>query len=211
MNPVLKLLMMLMIALEISFTTSVRLNLVIFIVSLIYLIFFASFKRIIYLLFVTLIPAIGIYFAQKINGNYQYGILLVTRLYAFVTLGGTYTCKTSIEDLAGSLEQNFRVPSKFAYGVMGAFNLIETIKQEIIDIKLAAKMRNVHLSYVSPTLYFKSILAAMNWSTLLAQGMNSHLFVEGSRRTHFKKITIKTTDYLILIVVLIAIQIILIF
>ena len=182
MNPVLKLLMMLVIALEISFTTSVRLNLVIFIVSLIYLIFFASFKRIIYLLFVTLIPAIGSYFAQKINGNYQYG-----------------------------LEQNFRVPSKFAYGVMGAFNLIETIKQEIIDIKLAAKMRNVHLSYVSPTLYFKSILAAMNWSTLLAQGMNSHLFVEGSSRTHFKKITIKTTDYLILIVVLIAIQIILIF
>ena len=211
MNPVLKLLMMLVIALEISFTTSVRLNIVIFVVSLIYLIFFASIKRILYLLFVTLIPATGIFFAQKINGDYQYGILLVTRLYAFVTLGGTYTCKTSIEDLAGSLEQNFHVPSKFAYGVMGAFNLIETIKQEIVDIKLAAKMRNVHLSYVSPTLYFKSILAAMNWSTLLAQGMNSHLFVEGNKRTHFKQITIKLTDYLILFTVIIAVQIILIF
>ncbi|WKN29451.1 energy-coupling factor transporter transmembrane protein EcfT [Apilactobacillus kunkeei] len=145
------------------------------------------------------------------NGDYQYGILLVTRLYAFVTLGGTYTCKTAIQDLAGSLEQNFHVPSKFAYGVIGAFNLIDTIKQEIADIKLAAKMRNIHLSYLSPTLYFKSILAAMNWSTLLAQGMNSHLFVEDNKRTHFKKITIKLTDYLILFTVIIAVQIILIF
>ncbi|WKN29007.1 hypothetical protein MUB42_00825 [Apilactobacillus kunkeei] len=45
MNPVLKLLMMLVIALEISFTTSVRLNIVIFVVSLIYLIFFLQLSE----------------------------------------------------------------------------------------------------------------------------------------------------------------------
>lgn len=211
MNPVIKLLMMLVIALEISFTTSIQLNVVIFVVSLLYLIFFATWKRILYLLLVTLVPALGIYFAQKINGSYQYGILLVTRLYAFVSLGATYTCKTTIEELAASLEQNFHVPSKFAYGVMGAFNLVDTIKQEVVDIKLAAKMRSVHLSYTSPTLYFKAILAAMNWSTLLAQGMNSHVFVDNEARTHFEHISIRAIDYVILIATIIAIQLILIY
>lgn len=209
MNPVLKMLMILIIALEISFTLSLTLNVIIIIVSLGYLLLHAHLTRIMYLVTITIIPALGIYFAQRIHGNYTYAILLVSRLYAFVTLGGTYTCTTSIEDLSASLEQNFHLPAKFAYGVMGAFHLVDTIKREVKDIKLAAAMRNVHLTYLSPTLYFKAILSAMNWSTLLAQGMNSHLFIENHPRSHYQKIVIHYSDYAILLVTLLLVQIIL--
>lgn len=209
MNPVLKMLMLLIISLEITFTASITLNVVIMIVSLLYLLIHARLSRIMYLLGIAIIPALGIYFAQRIHGNYTYAILLVSRLYTFVLLGGTYTCTTSIEELAASLEQNFHLPAKFAYGVMGAFHLVDTIKSEVKNIKLAAAMRNVHLTYVSPTLYFKAILSAMNWSTLLAQGMNSHLFVENHSRSHYQVITIHYTDYLILIVTILLVQIIL--
>jgi energy-coupling factor transport system permease protein len=209
MNPVFKLIMILALALEISFTHVTALNMIIITISLIYLLVFSSWKRIAYLILITCIPAVGIYVAQKIQGSPQYGILLVTRLYAFTAMGSTYTCKTSIADLAASLEQNFNLPSKFAYGVMGAFNLTNTIKQEVIDIKLSAQMRNIYLSYWSPTLYFKAILAAMNWSSLLAQGMNSHLLVENHPRSHYKMIKIRLWDYLILLIVLGSAQIIL--
>lgn len=209
MNPVLKLFMIIVLALEISFTHSITLNIAISTISLVYLIIFGFWKRIAYLLLITCIPAIGIYMAQKMHGTSQYGILLVTRLYAFTTMGSTYTCKTSIEYLAASLEQNFKLPTKFAYGVMGAFNLTDTIKQEVADIKLSAQMRNISLHYWSPTLYFKAILAAMNWSSLLAQGMNSHLLVENNPRSHYKIIQIKSRDYLILLFILGFAQIIL--
>lgn len=211
MDPALKLITILIIAIEISFTQNLILNFIIIIVSLLIIILNKiSLKSLLYIFLVPIIPAIGIYTAQLINGSTNYGIILATRVYAYVFLGTTFTKTASIKDLIFTLEQNFKLPAKFAYGVLGAFNLTETIRKEIKQIKLAAAMRNVHLTFFSPTLYFKSIMSALNWSNLLAEGMTSHLFIEDSPRTHFKNININKLDYVKMIIIIFLVQIMLI-
>ncbi|WP_105956449.1 energy-coupling factor transporter transmembrane component T [Apilactobacillus quenuiae] len=211
MDPALKLITILIIAFEISFTQNLILNFIIIAFSLLILILNKiKIKSLLHILIIPIIPAIGIYSSQLINGSANYGIILATRVYAYVFLGATFTKTSSIEDLAFTLEQNFNLPSKFAYGVLGAFNLTETIKKEIKQIKMSATMRNLHLTFLSPTLYFKSIMSALNWSNLLAEGMTSHLFVENNPRTHFKIIHINKFDYVKIIITIVVVQLILI-
>ncbi|UQS84414.1 energy-coupling factor transporter transmembrane protein EcfT [Apilactobacillus apisilvae] len=212
MNSALKLITILMIAIEISFTYNLILNSLIIIISILILIINKiKIKSLIYLVIVPIIPALGIYFAQNINGNPDYSIILVSRVYSYILLGSVFTNSSSIEELVFTLEQNFKLPAKFAYGILGAFNLTKTIQKEIKQIKIAAAMRNVYLSLLSPTLYFKSIMSALNWSNMLAEGMNSHVFIDNHPRTHFNKIEINYLDYLKMLIILIIIQIIIIF
>ena len=56
-------------------------------------------------------------------------------------------------------------------------------------------MRGEVLHVWSPRLYFKVILAAMNWSDQLAAAMTSHGFVEGAPRTHSLTVPLVTRDW----------------
>ena len=110
-------------------------------------------------------------------------------------LGATFTITTEFVDLALTLEQDFRLPSKFAYGVLAAFNLIPKIRQEVTVIRTAALMRGTVLHFWSPQLYFKAILSSIQWSQNLAEAMTSHGFIEDEPRTHYKVIRITAWDW----------------
>ena len=71
---------------------------------------------------------------------------------------------------------------------------------------MAARMRGVTLHWWSPTLYFKAILAAIQWSDQLAQAMESHGFVEGQVRSFATVITISKKDWLLLGGIILAVQ-----
>ncbi|GAY73480.1 transmembrane component YkoC of energizing module of thiamin-regulated ECF transporter for hydroxymethylpyrimidine [Lentilactobacillus kosonis] len=152
MNPGLKLLLVIIIALEISFTTNLIVNLILIGFSIIYLLFHhITFKQFVGLVFWPFFPAIGLFVSQWLyGGGIDFGTILLTRIYAYVFLGATFTITTEFVELALTLEQDFALPSKFAYGVLAAFNLIPKIRQEVNVIQTAALMRGTVLHFWSP-------------------------------------------------------------
>ena len=214
MNPGMKLFLVILIALEISFTENLVVNLILIAVSFIYIIFQKiSFKAFLALIFVPLLPAVAMFVSQLMYGTAGIGFawILFTRIYAYVFLGATFTLTSNITDLALALEQDFRLPSKFAYGVLAAFNLVPKIRQQVKIIKTSALMRGEVLHVWSAKLSFKAILSSIQWSQNLAEAMTSHGFVEDAPRTHYKVIKITWQDWSLFIGSIVAVQLLLFF
>lgn len=214
MNPGMKLLLVMIIALEISFTQSLTVNIILIGVSLIYILLQrVHMKALFGLLFWPLFPALGLFVSQWLYGSagIHFAWILFTRIYAYVFLGATFTLTSSITDLSLTLEQDFRLPAKFAYGVLAAFNLMPKITEEIRIIKTSALMRGQALHFWSPKLYFKSILSSIQWSQNLAEAMTSHGFVEDQDRTHYKVIRITAMDWILFVGLLVIVQALLYF
>ncbi len=214
MNPGMKLFLVILIALEISFTENLVVNLILIAVSFIYIIFQKiSFKAFLALIFVPLLPAVAMFVSQLMYGTAGIGFawILFTRIYAYVFLGATFTLTSNITDLALALEQDFRLPSKFAYGVLATFNLVPKIRQQVKIIKTSALMRGEVLHVWSAKLYFKAILSSIQWSQNLAEAMTSHGFVEDAPRTHYKVIKITWQDWSLFIGSIVAVQLLLFF
>ena len=210
MNPGLKLFLILIISLEISLIPNLTANLTIIIVCLGYLLLkHINIKRLFLIFIIPLFAAavifITIYYFSP-NHSIYHALILSTRIYAYVFLGATFTETTSILSLARSLEQNFKLPSKFAYGTLAAFNVIPKIHNEVNRIRLVGNMRHFHLSFYSPSLYFKAILAAISWSNSLAEGMISHGYREDKARSIIVPITLSKKDWLIFSSILILLQ-----
>ncbi|MCL0312008.1 energy-coupling factor transporter transmembrane protein EcfT [Apilactobacillus sp. TMW 2.2459] len=211
-NPSIKLITVLIIALEISFTQSIITNILIILIGLLYLLINNKITwNTLLILLLAIIPAVGIFMSQNMYGNAAMGNILVTRLYAYITLGLTFTKTTTLQELGLSLEQNLKMPTKFVYGFMGGFNLINYVKQDIADIKQAAHFRNINLHFWSPSLYFKAILSAIRYAELLSEGMESHGFSEKAYRTHYKKIALNKSDYFKATFILLILQISIVF
>ncbi|WP_429970293.1 energy-coupling factor transporter transmembrane component T family protein [Fructilactobacillus sp. Tb1] len=210
MNPSIKLLLVFLIALEISFLTIIPLNVAIIVACLIYLIYKrVHFKTVATFCLIALLPALGIFFSQFYYGDgLVMGTALFTRLYAYVFLGLSFSLTTYMVDLANSLEQNAHVPSKFVYGVLAAINLVPRLQYEIKVIRANGNMRGKVLHPWMPTLYFKALIVAIGWSNDLAQAMESQGFVENQKRTFATQVKIHPKDWLVLLATLIIVQLI---
>ena len=214
MNPSIKLLLLLIISLEISFTNQLYVNLILIVCLLLILLFHhLTWRRFMWLMLIPLIPGIAVLITIGGYGpghSWLTGWSMVSRFYVYVFAGGVMTFTTSTLALARSLEQNCHLPSKFAYGTLAALNILPRIKQTVISIRIAGRMRGTNLHWWSPTLYFKAILSAIRWSDQLAQAMETHGFREGQPRTYTVQIPIFWSDWVIFIVSITIIQVLLI-
>ncbi|KRM41832.1 energy-coupling factor transporter transmembrane protein EcfT [Lentilactobacillus parafarraginis] len=209
MNPGMKLLLVVLIALEISFTQSLVVNCILIAVCFVYIMVKRmNFKTLFMLIFWPMFPAVGLFVSQWLYGSagIHFAWVLFTRIYAYVFLGATFTLTSSITDLALTLEQDFRLPSKFAYGVLAAFNLMPKIREEVQIIKTSALMRGEVFHVWSPKLYFKAILSSIQWSQNLAEAMTSHGFVEDEPRTHYRIIRITGLDWVTFVGLFVIVQ-----
>ncbi len=214
MNPSLKLLLVILLSLELTFVTKLWINLIVIVVCLLILIHQRfHWRQFCWLAFVPLFPALAIFitivFFSPSHSLFD-GTVLFSRLYVYVCLGTVFTFTTDTLTLARSLEQNCHLPSKYAYGVLAALNLIPKMKQAVTTIYTAGQMRGVNLHWWSPTLYFKAILVAIQWSDQLAQAMESHGFVEGQARTATVDIPLTSHDWLYFLSIICLVQIIVI-
>ena len=199
MNPVIKLFLVLIIGIEISLIPSLILNLALILFSAGYFLTKSvNWKIWLYLFLAPLIPAVGSLLTQTMYGQagFAFGLIMFTRIYAYVMIGADLVVSTSALQLTGALEQNCHVPAKFAFGILGALNLIPQIRDQVRTIKLAANLRGLRLTWFSPTLYFKAILAAIHWADQLSEAMLAHGFVENGPRTHYYRFPIRTRDWL---------------
>lgn len=214
MNASLKLLIAITLSLEISFTKSISLNIILVTFSLLYVLWHRpTWKQLGYLLVLPLLPAFGSWSSLYLYGtgdNIHMAWVLFSRIFAYVWIGGALTMTTSIDEMLTSLEQNAKLPSTFVYGMLGAFNFIPRIGHELKTIKISARMRGEILHFWSPQIFFKAILTSLSWSTNLAQAMTSHGFAEGAPRTHYQVIKIPRWNWPIVIAVLVFVQLYLI-
>ncbi|USS88203.1 energy-coupling factor transporter transmembrane protein EcfT [Fructilactobacillus hinvesii] len=213
MNPALKLLLIVLIAFEISLIPNLTINLALIIVCLGYLIWKQGrqLKTVGTFSLIALLPALGIFFSQVYygtNGLYM-GSVLFTRLYAYVYLGLSFSLTTPMLRLAQALEQNAHVPSKFVYGVLAAINLVPRFQQELKVIRASGNMRGQVLHPWGPTIYFKALVVALGWSNHLARAMESQGFVEDQPRTFANPIRITKRDWLVLLGALVLVQLVL--
>lgn len=208
MNPVIKLGLVLFLSLEIAFVPSLSLNLGLIMISFIYLLIKKiHWQALLYLLFIPLIPAIGVLITQILYGaGVSYGTVLSTRIYAYVLMGAGLMISTTALQMTYALEENCHLPSKFAFGILSALNLIPQIIYQVKIIKMAAEMHGIHLTWFSPTLYFKAILTAIQWADQLANAMISHGFVENAPRTYYYQVGIHSKDWVSSIGLFIIIQ-----
>lgn len=214
MNPSLKLFLILFISLEITFTTKLWPNVVIIVFALVIL---ASHRfrgrQFLWMVGIPLLPAMALFITIGLFSpahDWHYGWVLVSRLYVYVSLGTLFTHTTATLELARSLEQNCHLPSKYAYGVLAALNMLPRMKQTVKTIYSAGRMRGVTLHWWSPTLYFKALLSAIQWSDQLAQAMESHGFREGEPRTAAQPIPLTKMDWLTCTGIILASQILII-
>lgn len=214
MNPSLKLFLVLIITLEVTFTSHLYSNVVIIILALAYLIYRrVRWHRLAWLIVITLVPALAIFVTIAFfspGHNVYFAWVLVTRLYVYVLTGSAVSCTTSALLLVRSLEQNCHLPSKFAYGILAALNLFPRIAQEVRLIRIAGQMRGITLHWWSPRLYFKAILAASQWADQMAQAMESHGFVEGQARTSAHRVPLTRRDWLIFFILVFTLQLLIV-
>lgn len=214
MNPSIKLLLLLFVSLEISFTNRLYPNLIL--IGCLFIILVLShltWRQFWGLVLIPLIPGIAVLITIGGYGpshNWFIGWSMVARFYVYVLAGGIMTFTTPTLTLVRSLEQNCHLPSKFAYGTLAALNILPRIKQAVISIRIAGRMRGVNLHWWSPTLYFKAILSAIRWSDQLAQAMETHGFREDAQRTSAVSISVRWTDWAILLTSIVILQILLI-
>lgn len=214
MNPSLKLFLVLIITLEVTFTSHLYSNVVIIILALAYLIYRrVRWQRLAWLIVITLVPALAIFVTIAFfspGHNVYFAWVLVTRLYVYVLTGSAVSCTTSALLLVRSLEQNCHLPSKFAYGILAALNLFPRIAQEVRLIRIAGQMRGITPHWWSPRLYFKAILAASQWADQMAQAMESHGFVEGQARTSAHRVPLTRRDWLIFFILVFTLQLLIV-
>ena len=207
MNPSLKFILAFIISLEISLKASLTTNLIVIVFALIYLLITRiRIKELILLIAVPFIAAFTMFWFSPTPDAY-YAWNLSTRVYVYTLTIACVTRNTTATDFARSLEQNLHLPSKFAYGVLAAINIIPRMKIAVKQIRAAAMMRGMYLSFWSPVLYFKAILVALNSADNLAQGMESHGYVEGQKRSTIVAIPLTKKDWLIFFTLLILVNI----
>ncbi|UZX31659.1 energy-coupling factor transporter transmembrane component T family protein [Lactobacillus helsingborgensis] len=210
MNPSFKFFLALIISLEISLKSSLCTNLLIIGFALIYLIYkHIKLKNLLLTLLMPLIAAFTVFatlywFAPQ--PNLQNALSLASRVYVYTLTIYCVSIGTTATDLARSFEQNFHLPSKFAYGVLAALNIVPRMKTAVKQIRTAGMMRGVYLSFWSPVLYFKAILVALNSAENLAQGMASHGYQENAKRSVIVPIPIKKSDWLTASIILLLVN-----
>ena len=100
---------------------------------------------------------------------------LASRVMAYGGLGLSFAFTSDAFELVMSLMQQFRLPPKFAYGVLAAYHFFPVVKDEYAEVGLALKARGVHVNPLSPRRIVPMLAHALERSESLAMAMESRL------------------------------------
>lgn len=212
-NPTVKAGVVLFGAVLLSFQYSTMLNLSVFVISVLFLLFFskAGIRNIIGLLLPAFAAAfglfmMGLYYAKDnavgmtftmdptMMQNVSIGLQLSTRLLSFAGLGLMFALTTDGEFFMRSLMRQCHLSPKFAYGMLAAFNLMPVIKREYVNVKKAYELRGIGSSNFSVRPVFTMLVNTVRWSESIAMAMESKGFCADAPRSYYYLPEIKGYD-----------------
>lgn len=131
--------------------------------------------------------------------NITSGLQLATRILAYGSLGMLFAFTTSSMDLIMSLMQQFRLPPKFAYGILAAYHFFPTIRSEYETVGAALRVRGIKASPFSTKRLFPMLVHALERSENLAMAMESRGFQSDSPRSVAFRVPLRARDFLFLL------------
>lgn len=220
LNPCCKCISIIIAAILLSFTFSIELNIIIFLISLLLTLFCSDTKpkKILLLLLPVLLTAAGLFmtgllFSTGETTIYQSGIQenmaitsvynglqLATRVFAFCGLGMLFSFSTDPLVFVYSLQHQLKLSPKFAYGILAAFHLLPNIKHEYEQARFALHVRGVPSHFFSVRPIFTMFVNAILWAESLSIAMESKGFSSAGPRTTYIITKIKWYDVLFLII-----------
>ena len=213
LNPSVKIITGMIAVILLSFQYLVSLNLIVFAVSLLLLIFFSDAK--LSSIAKILLPAftaafglfmMGLYYARgssidaadmanlstmpyavraAMSTNLYTAAQLATRLLAYAGCGVLFSLSTDGELFVASLMHQLHLPPKFAYGVLAAVHLMPNMVREFRQVKLAYRTRGVKVHALSIGPIFTMLVNSIRWSESVAMAMESKGFCGEAERTYY--------------------------
>jgi energy-coupling factor transport system permease protein len=123
------------------------------------------------------------------------GLQIATRILVYVALGMVFSFTTEARDFICSLEQQFRLPSRFAYGVLAAFHLVPMMPYEYKKTSHAFQARGQKYFPLSPKVIVPFLVKTVRWSESLAIAMESKGFDQDGQRTCLHVIRVRWFDW----------------
>lgn len=194
--------MILLSALVVSFQNNLVLNVVLAGIFLVVVSCYRSWQALLKLLGILTLAAVGVFFSGYFYGTgatagsagpLLYGLQLASRIFCFGLLGSSFAATTTLTDFSYSLQQQLRLPSTFAYGLLAAFHIAPLIQIEYQNVRASLAARGVTAVAWSPRLLIPLLVKAVRWSETLAVAMESRGFTEGPR-TYARRYTITWRD-----------------
>ena len=137
--------------------------------------------------------------AQTLNllGSRVYnGLVLSSRVVAFAGLGFLLAYTTDKVRLVQSLQQHFRLPAVFCYGLLAAWGIFPNMATEYRKARAAFAARGVRVSALSPALLRPLLVKTVRWSEALAVAMESKGFTAGRPRKPYRPLVLRPVDVL---------------
>lgn len=217
-NPSVKVIVILLSALIISFSPSVFWNVVIIALCFISLLLSGCLSRkVLNVLLPATLASLSIFTALLLRGgggeevfessgnflvvsssasNIEDALAVALRIYVYAFLGMLFSFTTDPQAFVYSLMQQCRLDAKFAYGVLAAWNLLPMIKREYDQTKLAILVRGVKLCPWSMKPLFTALVNALHWAENVAMAMESKGFDGNEARTYYIKLQVRYYDFI---------------
>lgn len=133
--------------------------------------------------------------------NITSGLKLSSRILSYGGLGMIFAFTTNSMDFIMSLMQQFKLPPKFAYGILAAYHFFPVVQSEYGTVGAALKMRGVKAGPFSTKRLFPMLVHALERSESLAMAMESRGFDETHPRAVAFKIPLRARDFVFLFAV----------
>ena len=118
------------------------------------------------------------------------------RIMAFASIGLFFVFTIDPRLFILSLNQQFKLPRNFAYGILAAYSFIPIVKQEYQNMRFAYRARGVEKNiFMLPML-----VTAVRSSESIAMAMESKGFNSRGNRSEYIKLSVSIWDYITLIV-----------
>ncbi len=123
------------------------------------------------------------------------GLQLSSRILAFAGLGMLFVLTTDKTEFIQALQQQVKLPPKFAYGISAAWGMLPNMGLEYRKTRAAFRARGVRVGPVSPALLTPLLVKSVRWSEALAIAMESKGFGESKKRTRYRDMRPAAKDY----------------
>lgn len=107
---------------------------------------------------------------------------LAARVVAIVSIGAVFTLTTEPTRLVDALVQQARVPERFAYGALAAYQAVPRLADDLVTLRGARRLRGLRWSW-HPRLLVGLLVRAIRHADQLAVAMDARAFGTGPRST----------------------------
>lgn len=202
-NPTVKMAVLIVVAVLLGVTHSTLANMVIVVPALGWILLRSQTTA--WRLMIFMIPVLWVAFGMYLTGVFYgdatniyspegAGMVLATRVLAFGAMGGLFALTTEPVAFVRSLQQQARLPQKYAFGVFAAVNMMPRTAEQYAECRRAMVVRGVQVHPFAIIPIRNMLVNTVRWSEYLSVAMTSRGFDPHAPRTTRHRIPLGARD-----------------